>query len=210
MLKVYGAAKTRSMRVVWALEELGVAYDYQPIDLAAGMARQQEFLAINPAGKLPALDDDGFILTESAAILEYLADKFPEKGLIPEAATQARARHQQWCYFIMSELEQPLWTIGKHKFALPKEQRVAEVLNTAAWEFQRALNLIAEGLAEQEFLLGNSFTMVDILAAQTLLWGAAFKQPIEQENLQAYMQRTSSRPALAAALERESPRTETR
>lgn len=204
MLKVYGAAHTRSMRVVWALEELGVEYDYQAIDLASGKAREETFLAINPGGKLPALEDGGFILTESAAMVEYIADKYPEKGLIPSIATQARAKHQQWSYFVMTELEQPLWTIGKHKFALPKEHRVGDVLNTAAWEFQRALNLLSKGLDEQTFLLGETFTVVDILACQTLLWGRAFKQPIEQENLQSYVQRLSARPALAAALARES------
>lgn len=203
MLKVYGAANTRSLRVVWALEELGLDYQYQAIDLAAGMAQHEDFLAINPAGKLPALEDDGVVLTESAAIVNYLADKYSDNQFSPKAGTAARGKYDQWCYFVMTELEQPLWTIGKHKFAIPKEHRVSGVLNTAAWEFQRAANLLSMGLGEQDYILGDEFSMADILVFQTLIWALAFKQPVEQSNLQAYIERVQQRPALAVAIAKE-------
>lgn len=203
MVKVYGYPKSRSLRITWLLEEMAQKYDYQTIDFAKGDHRAAAFLAINPAGKVPAIEDGELVISESAAIVAYLADRYSEGRLIPAAGSAQRARFDQWSYFVISELEQPLWTIGKHKFALPAEHRVAAIMATAQWEFQQALSLLSQGLADNDYLLGPQFSAVDILVAQTLLWGLWFKQPIEQPNLQAYIERLKSRPAMAAAAQRE-------
>ena len=142
MLTVYGYASTRSIRVVWTLEEAGAEYQYVPINLRAGAGSQPDYLALNMSGKVPTLVDSGFVLTESAAICTYIADRFPEARLAPAAGTQERASYNQWCYFAMSELEQPLWTIAKHRFALPKPFRVPSVLETARWEFAVAAEAV--------------------------------------------------------------------
>lgn len=204
MLTVYGCPNTRSMRVTWLLEELGQDYHYQRVELSKGDGYSQDYRNINPAGKVPALADGGLLMTESGAIVTYLADKFSERGLIPAVGSRERARYEQWSYFACCELEQPLWTIGKNKFALPREQRTPEILAKAPWEFQRALELFSLGLGEQDFILGDSFSAADVLLGQTLLWAIAFKQAVEQDNVQAYVQRVMNRPALQRALERES------
>ncbi len=103
----------------------------------------------------------------------------------------------------MSELEQPLWTIGKHKFALPKEQRVKDVIPSAQWEYQQALTLFSEGLGNSPYILGESFSAVDILLLQTLQWGLAFQQDLTQDNLVAYFARGTARPAYQRAIEAE-------
>jgi len=175
MVTLYGMAHTRSFRVLWALEEIGIEYRYQRVDLGKGEGKTEEFLALNPAGKLPVLTDGDLVLTESAAICTYLADCRPEKRLIPAAGTVARARYNQWCSFVLSELEQPLWTMGKHKFALPKEYRVRAVQKTAGFEFMRAIRILEAGLKERNFLVGEHFTMADLLAVHTLNWAQAFK-----------------------------------
>lgn len=203
MLKVYGFPKSRSTRITWLAEELNTPYEFHLIDLFKGDNRTPEFLAMNPSAKVPAVNDDGFVLTESGAIVTYLADKHEDEGLIPPAGTEARGLYEQWSYFALTELEQPLWTMGKHRFAIPEEYRVPEVLNTAAWEFQKVLDLFSQGLADKEYILGNQFQAVDILLAHTLMWGISFEQPVEQDNLKAYLERISSRAALARAAEKE-------
>lgn len=203
MITLYGFPQTRAMRISWLLEELDLDYDYQLINFNTLQHRSPDYLALNPGGKVPAVRVEGQLITESGAIVTFLADKYAEKGFIPAAGTLARATHDQWCYFVLSELEQPLWTRGKHKFALPKEQRVAEIFPTAEWEFQRALSLFSQGLGEQPYILGSDFQAVDVLMGQTLFWGLSAKQPIEQRNLQAYVERCKARPALQRAQARE-------
>ena len=138
MLMVYGFPNARSSRVVWALEEAGAEYEYIYVDLKAGAGWQPEYLALNAGGKVPTLVDGEFVLTESGAICTYLGDRFPATGLTPQVGSRERARYNQWCYFVLSELEQPLWTIGKHTFALPEQRRAPVVLETARWEFSVA------------------------------------------------------------------------
>ncbi|MEH6548922.1 MAG: glutathione S-transferase family protein [Pseudomonadales bacterium] len=204
MIKIYGYPNTRSDRVNWVLEELEQEYEYHLVDLTKGDSRSPEYHAINPAGKIPAMLDDDLILTESAAIISYLADKFPEAGLIPAVGSKARGLYNQWSYFALCELEQPLWTISKHKFAIPAEHRVTGVINTAVWEFQRALELLSKGLADRDYILDDGFSGADILLGHTLIWGIAFKQEISQDNLKAYVERLQQRPARARARHRSS------
>lgn len=207
MITVYGYPQTRTTRVTWMLEELGLEYQFKLVDLMKGEGRSESYLAINPAGKVPALSDDDLILTESAAMLSYLGDKYGSSPLIPTPGSAERGTHDQWLCFAIAELEQPLWTIGKHKFALPKERRVAEIFETAAWEFQKAVALLSAGLGNKDYILGSQFSPADILIGHTLFWGLSFKQPVEQENLKAYINRLLDRPARKAAVKKESQTT---
>ena len=203
MFTVYGHPNTRSTRVTWMLEELALPYEFHLIDFKKGDSRSPEFLAINPSGKVPALVHDNTALLESASIVAYLGDITEEPKLVPTAGSIERALYDQWSYFALCELEQPLWTIGKNKFALPADHRCPEIFPTAQWEFQQALNLLSSGLGEKTYILGETFSAADILIAQTLFWAIAFKQPIEQKNLRAYVDRIKTRPALARASSRE-------
>lgn len=203
MITLYSAPGTRGTRIAWLLEELMQPYDYHLINFAKGDSQSPEFLAINPAGKVPVMKEDELIITESAAIVTYLADKFSAGTLIPVAGTPERAKHDQWSFFALTELEQPLWTMGKHKFALPKKHRVTEVIATAQWELQKALALFSEGLGDQDYILGDQFSAVDILLCQTLIWAESFKQDIPQKNLLDYRNRIMARPSYGQAIARE-------
>ncbi len=203
MITLYSFPNTRGRRISWMLEELDKSYEFKLIPRSENGFKSEAFLKINPAGKVPAIQDDDLVLTESAAIVTYLGDKFPNKGLVPVAGTAERGKYNQWCYFVLTELEQPLWTIGKHKFALPEDKRIPEILDTAAWEFQQALKLLDKGLAENDYILGDRFSAADILICHTLNWGTKFAQPIEQDKLKAYQERVSSRDALQRAILRE-------
>lgn len=198
MMTVYGVRRSRSTRALWALEEAGIPYDFKALNFQQGEHRQPAYLAINPGGKVPALKHGDKVLTESAAIVNYVAAQ-AGGGLIP-ADLKERADYDRWCFFALSELEQPLWSMGKHRFAIPEEYRIDAMLKTAAWEYQKALDLFAEGLGNQLYILGDQFSGADILLAQTLMWGNAFQQPLPQQNLQDYLQRSTEREALKRAL----------
>ncbi|MCB1920216.1 MAG: glutathione S-transferase family protein [Candidatus Competibacteraceae bacterium] len=203
MLHVYGYPNTRSQRVVWALEEVGATYEYHPVNLLAGDGRQPDYLALNPGGKVPTLVDGELILSESAAICTYLGDRFPSSGLTPPAGSVERALYNQWCFFILSELEQPLWTITKHRFALPEKRRVPAIFDTAHWEWGVAAHVLATGLGERTFLVGERFTVADLLAAHTLAWARAFAMPFGHATLETYANRLLERSARAQAIQRE-------
>ncbi len=195
MITLYGMPHTRSFRALWALEEVGVEYLYRLVNLGKGEGKTTEFLALNQSGKLPVLTDGDLILTESAAICTYLADCHPQKHLIPAVGTHERARYNQWCYFVLTELEQPLWTMDKHKFALPKEYRVPEVQKTAGFELMCAIRALEQGLKRRKFLIGEHFTMADLLTVHSLNWAHVFKIDHGCAQLDDYRDRINQRAA---------------
>lgn len=203
MVKIYGCPRTRSTRAVWAAEEAGIDYELHKLSLMQGEHRSSEFLLLNPAGKVPVLVDGPLVLSESGAILNYIGALAPLTGLVPEGDPPLRAIYDKWCCFVLSELEQPLWTLSKHTFALPRERRVRAVLDTARWEFARAAAVLSEGLGSRAYVAGERFTMADILVAHTLAWATAVKLPPQQPNLDDYARRMLERPALARARARE-------
>ncbi len=203
MIELFNYPDTRGIRVTWMLEELELEYEFNLVPFSGNGFASEEYLKINPGGKVPAIRDGDLILTESAAILAYLGDKFPEKKLVPPAGSAKRGKYDQWSYFVLSELEQPLWTKGKHKFMLPRDKRVPAVIETANWEFQNALSVLSKGLDGNEFILGDSFTAADILIAHTLSWAMTAKQPIEIQNVKDYAGRMLDREALQNARARE-------
>ena len=104
---------------------------------------------------------------------------------------------------MLSELEQPLWTKGKHKFILPPDKRVPAVFETAEWEFQKALKILSQGLNGNKFILGDTFSAADILIAHTLSWARTAKQPVENQNVKDYAHSVLGREALQRARARE-------
>lgn len=203
MLTVYGFPQSRSTRVAWMLEEIGADYQYLKVDLGVGAGQAAEYRRRNPAGKVPVLCDGEFCLSESAAILSYLGARYPDAGLVPTPGSEAFARYLQWAFFVLTELEQPLWTMAKHKFALPAEYRIPEMARTAVYEFDRAAGVLAEGINVSGHLIGDSFSAADLLAAHTLGWALAFKVAIANPQLEAYAKRHLSRPACLRARQRD-------
>jgi len=187
------------------LEECGLDYDYVHVDFASGAARQPPFIDINPSGKVPALIHDDVTLTESGAIVTYLGNMVPEMGFVPEEGSRERSSYDQWCFFVIGELEQPLWNMGKHRFALPRKWRVPEIMETAGWEFKNAAKVLAKGLDGREYLVGDSFTFADLMVGHTLAWARAFDVPFPSPVLEDYADRILKRPAAARAYEREKP-----
>lgn len=202
MIKLYGSGQSRSFRALWALEESGLEFEYHHVNIGSedgGGTRHPSYLAINSQGKVPTLVHGDLILTESGAILNYIASLASEKGLMPVDDPVARAKYDELCFFILSDLEQPLWTKGKHKFVLPREYRIPGIINTARWEFKRSLAALEHHMKDHSFVLGDTFTAADILLAQTVSWAERFELPLPQQFVD-YRNELYKRPACERAL----------
>src|SRR6266850_724373 len=192
-IKLYEFAPTRSIRVRWTLQELGVDFEPITVNLIAGEHRRPEFLAINPAGKLPVLVDGDLVLTESVAIVLYLAEKYATKGLLPTDLAE-RAQVNRWLLFAATELEQPLWRISRHTALYPEEQRLAGDVILASGEFKDMASMLEKHMQGRQFVAGGSVSVADLVMAYTLDWGNEYKLLDGSPQLLAYMKRMYARP----------------
>jgi len=203
-MKLYGVGLSRSFRVLWALEELKYEYEYIEIKFGSsepGGNGSNTYRDLNSQGKVPTLVDDDFVLGESAAILNYLGTKKPSKGLVPADGSVERAKYDELCYFILTELEQPLWLVGKHRFVLPQEYRISDRLTkTTEYEFQNAQEALLCIWGNRPYALGDKFTMADILLAHTIAWAERFNFSVE-EPLLKYRKALSLRDGFTRAMD---------
>src|SRR5262249_47027439 len=156
-------------RVRWTLQELGVDFESIALNLAAGEHRRPEFLKLNPAGKIPVLVDGDLVLTESVAIVKYLAEKYPDRGLLP-TSLQDRAEVDRWLLFTATELEQPLWRITRHNSLYPVNDRIPVDVPLAGREFKEMAAIAEQHLQHRQFVVGNRVTVADFVLAYTLDW----------------------------------------
>jgi glutathione S-transferase len=192
-MKLYEFGPTRSIRVRWTLQELGVDFEPIRVNLVAGEHQRSEFLKINPAGKIPVLVDGDLVLTESVAIVLYLAEKYSNKGLLPVNLDQ-RAQVNRWLLFAATELEQPLWRISRHTALYPEEQRLPADVIIASREFKEMATVAEKHMQGRKYVVGDRVTVADFVLAYTLDWGNEDKLLGECPQLLAYMKRMYARP----------------
>jgi glutathione S-transferase len=191
-MKLYGFGPTRSLRALWGLRELGVDFEFVPVNLRAGEHRRPEFLAINPAGKVPVLIDGDSVIPESAAIVLYLAEKYPDKGLLP-SDLKARAQVYRWVMFAMTELEQPLWRIAKHTFLLPEDKRLPQDIALAKEDFAAMARVLERHMDGRHFIVGDRVTAADCVTAYLMDWANENHLIEGFPNLRAYLDRMYAR-----------------
>ena len=192
MMKLYGFGPTRSLRALWGLKELGLEYEFIPVNLVASEHRRPEYLALNPAGKVPVLVDGDLIIPESAAIVLYLAEKYPQSGLMPTRLDQ-RAQVYRWVMFAMTELEQPLWRITKHTFLYPEEKRLPKDVDLAREDFTAMAAVLERHIEGRRFIVGDRVTAADCVTAYLMDWANEQHLLDGFRNLQAYLQRMYAR-----------------
>ncbi|MGE0789152.1 MAG: glutathione S-transferase family protein [Sandaracinaceae bacterium] len=195
MIEVYGAVQSRARRVLWTLEECGAPYVHHPVSPREANL-DDAYGAINPNRKVPAIRDGELVLFESGAICLHIATKHPDAGLLPEVGTADHARVTQWTFWTCAELEQPLWTMGKHRFALPEAHRVAAMHDVALYEWRRPSRVLAAALADgRSFLVGDRMSVADVMVGHTLNWARGFEVPLGDDVLEAYLDRMIARDA---------------
>ncbi len=192
-MQLYEFAPTRSIRVRWMLQELGVDFESITVNLAAGEHHHPEFLKINPTGKLPVLVDNDLVLTESVAILLYLAEKYSHKELLPVDIKQ-RSQVYRWLLFTATELEQPLWRIARHTSLYPKHLRLTAEVSLARQDFTDMVAVMEEYMQERQFIVGNTATVADFICAYTLDWANEVQLLDNCPQLLQYMERMYARP----------------
>lgn len=194
MFKLFGFGPTRSLRVVWTLRELDLDFEFVEVNPGKGDLRRPEFLALNPAGKLPVLVDGDFVLTESVAIVLYLAAKFPDQALLP-TGLRARAEFDRWLLFVVTELEQPLWRIARHTNVYPPEKRVPADIPIARRDFLDMAAVLEAHMESREFLVGREVSVADFVAAYTIDMASLVPSLLDGlPRLRGYMERMYSRP----------------
>lgn len=192
MYTVIGTSKSRAMRVLWMLEELGQDYTH-----VSANPQTDGVVEINPAGKVPVLIDDGTPVTDSTAILTYLADR--HGALTHRAGTLDRARQDSLTQFLLDEFDSALWMAARHSFILPEEMRMSAIKNTLRWEFERSQKVLVHRLGDGEFVMGDVMTVPDIILAHCLTWALSAKFPITEHRLSAHLDRMRARPAFQRA-----------
>jgi len=201
MMKLYYSAQSRAVRPRWLLEEIGAPYELVRINLTAGEQKKPEYLAINPNGAVPTLVDGDLVLYESAAICQYLTDKFPEKKLAPAVGTPARGLYYQWIHYAMSALEPPAVTLFMQTMRKPEAERDAKVIAEAQTQLAAALKVVDAALEGRDYMLGKEFTTADVMVGSTVAWcqmlGAVGPGT---KNLGSYLARLLSRPAQQRAM----------
>lgn len=192
MYQVIGNHRTRTTRVLWMLEELD-----QPYALVQAGPHSAEARARNPSGKVPILVVEGQVLTDSTAILQFLADR--HGALTRAPGSIGRGQQDGATHFLLDEFDALLWTAARHSFVLPEAWRVPEVKESLKWEYRRSLARLGAWLGDGPFLMGADLTVPDIIAGHCLTWGEAAKFPAPEGEVAAYLARLRARPAYAAA-----------
>ena len=192
-LTLYHAAPSRSAVTRWMLEELGEPYDIRLLSLNKGDNRGPDYLAVNPMGKVPALEHGGVVITEAAAICAYLADEFPRARLNVPIGDPRRGVYLKWLFFGPSCMEP---AITDRAFPRKEEPRRAML---GYGDFDTAMDVVAKAVAAGHYLMGDQFTAADVVIGSNLRWGMLFKLLPERPEFTAYVGRLAARPALQRA-----------
>ena len=190
MYKVVGSVNSRAFRVMWMLEELGQSYEI--ITASPGSEEARKY---NPLGKVPALVAGDDFLTDSCAIMQFLADK--HGAMTAAAGTAARARQDAMVFWLIDEFDAILWAAAKHSFVFPKDRRVPVIKDSLKEEFTRASTLLADRI-EGPFLMGDQMTVPDILAVHCLNWSIGANFPPVDDRLTAWAAGLRKRDAFKA------------
>jgi glutathione S-transferase len=200
MITVFHAPRTRSLRVLWMLEEMGLPYRVRPVDFPRHYA-DEEFVRLNPVGSIPALMDGNVVISESIAIIEYLAARYGPTVLALQASEASFPSYLQYLHFGEASLAGPMTVVAYSWFMGPDDQKENAGVEAARTIFRHRLRAVEKRLEDQAFIAGDAFTAADISVAYALGFGQGLRAvetyaPVVQE----YLTRCRSRPAFRRAL----------
>ena len=199
MITVFGEG--RGFRVVWLLEEMGLPYRLRPVDLLAEGELDPEFLAVNPAGFIPAIVDGDVTMVESIAIMEYLMARHGPTPLAPAPHDPAFAGYQQFLHLGEAGLAGPINVIVASHILAPEAERDNWTTRWALSTFESRRGIVARQLARSPYLAGESFTAADISVTYALEFARRTGNAVLSEPEAAYVARTGGRAAYARAMD---------
>ena len=195
-MKLYFVPRTRSTRPRWMLEELGVPHEIIHLDPAKGETRTDEHTSRHPLQHVPVLETQHGSIFESAAIVLHLADLHPEKKLLGEPGSHARALAYQWLFFAMTELEPPCIEFTTMKKAGKHESVEAHAIRE---KFSLAIRPLERRFSASDYLIGDDFSAADVIVGAVLAWANMLGMVIDAPNVTTYLNRIKARPAFKKA-----------
>jgi glutathione S-transferase len=199
MITVWGEG--RGFRVIWLLEEMGIPHRLRPVDLLAGVEKDPEFLAINPGGFIPAIQDGNVTMVESIAIMQYLMSRYGPTPLAPEVSDPSFPAYQQFLLLGEAGLAASIYfVVGALHFG-PEDQRNNWSAGQALHVFNSRLRLVTRQLARSPYVAGDQFTAADISVTYALQLAKRAGGVTLGEVERAYVARTTGREAYKRAME---------
>jgi glutathione S-transferase len=197
-MKLHHQPMTRSSRVRWLLAELDVPHEVAHVDVFMGEGRKPEYRQLNPHGYVPALELDGQVILESSAICLFLADRHLDKGLAPAHVSPLRAKYYQWMVYVPATCDPAVEAIMFHTRFLPEEKRLPALVESSKKKWRICERVLAEGLGDKPWILGDAFSAADVVVASSLAWARFAGVLGEDPKLTSYLERACMRPAFTA------------
>ena len=197
-LKIYGTAASRAARPLWVAHELGLVYEHIALPYVGGATRTPEFLAINPNGRIPVVEDDWVLVWESMACALYLAERFKPEGAPSLAANNhaEMAEILRWSFWVVTECEKDALTYLMHRVIMPAERRKPQLADEAQRRLLTPLRVLNQHLKTNRYLAGERFTVADICVACVVAWVQDATVLMTQcPEVEAWLQLCISRPA---------------
>jgi glutathione S-transferase len=191
-LVFYHSPQTRSGGTRILLEELGASYEMHVLNMKAGDQRKPEYHAVNPLGKVQAIEHDGVLVTEQGAVFIYLADLFPEAGLAPAIGDPQRGPYLRWLVYYGSSFEPAVVDRAQKREPAPPSM-------SPYGDFDTMLETVTSAIRKGPYLLGERFSAADVLWGTALRWTTMFKIVPELPEIKAYLARVCERPAFVRA-----------
>ena len=200
MLKIYGQPRSRAFRVLWLAKEAGIPYEHLPVSITAEKPECKEpwYVELNPNARVPTIDDDGFVMWESAGINLYLAEKY--KASIYPSTQQGRGRMPQWAFFIANDVEPPMIAMFQNRVLFPPEKRNAALADASEATLVAKLKILEEHLAKNKYFGGDQWDMADFMVASVVYTLAAIKYDLSKyPKFGAWLAESIERPAAKEA-----------
>lgn len=198
-MKIYHAPNTRSVRIVWLFEELGLPYDLEKLKLGDPVMRSPEYLKVHPMGRVPALQDGDTTIFESGAIVQYVLAKHGNGHLVPDTASTDFPQYLQWLHYAEGMIMPPVNIIVVETILLPAERRNQANVDRATKLLSRMLSAVDVHLGGREFLAGD-FSGADIMTGHACTVARRLGADVsDKPNVAAYIERLNARPAMQRA-----------
>jgi glutathione S-transferase len=195
MLKLYGQYRSRTFRVAWLCKESNIAYEHVnvTINVEGATCKNADYVKLNPNARVPTIDDDGFVMWESAGINLYLAEKY--KSPLWPSDQKGKGRMYQWAFYIANDVEPNIITVMQHRVMFPPEKRNAALADEADAKLQPRLKVLEEQLAKTRYFGGDKWDMADFMVASVCYSLFAMKYDLgTYPNFQKWLMASVERP----------------
>jgi glutathione S-transferase len=201
MLKLYGQYRSRAFRVAWMCKESNIPYEHVnvTVNVENATCKDPSYLALNPNGRVPTIDDDGFVMWESGAINLYLAERY-RSPLLPGDA-QGKGRAYQWAFFIANDVEPHMITVMQHRMMFPPEKRDAALADASDAKLQPRLKVLDDALKSHQYFGIDRWNLADFMVASVCFSFSAMKYDLSKfPRFQKWLAASLERPAAKAAI----------